>query len=396
MPRMVESPTRFPFTQKALDQVAPPPPGSPSAQAEVCDAQCAGLRFAVSGASGRRFWYYRYRYRQRKRCLKIGEYPGVTLREAREKAWDMKAMLARGEDPAAWKAEQAAVPTFREFVEDRYAPHARATVRRYDVIESRLKTGALPWFGDMRLDAITAEDVSRFHAATRARLSPATANHHLIALKRILNLAVEWGVLEKSPAKAAKKYLDAGARDRYLNGDELKRFIAALDTCDNAPVAEGLRMLLLTGLRAREVFDLAWADVDEENRSVLLRKTKAGKPRRVSLSNAAWAVIERMRALREGGHPYVFPGLKPNTPVLQPHRCFRGILKQAKIEDFKLHDLRHTFASYMVQSGASLFEVQKALGHADSSMTQRYAHLADAGLRDKAERAAARLTGTDG
>ena len=103
-----------------------------------------------------------------------------------------------------------------------------------------------------------------------------------------------------------------------------------------------------------------------------------------------------MRQLRAGDHPFVFPGRMPNTPVMQPQRAFAAVLEAARISDFRIHDLRHTFASHMVQSGATLFEVQKALGHASSQMTQRYSHLADTALRDRAEVAAQHLTGTDG
>ena len=320
----------------------------------------------------------------------------MSLKQARERAWEMKSMLARGEDPAAWKRAQAAVPTFREFVETQYLPHMRTTVRRPDVIISRLNTGALPWFRDTSLDAITTRGVQQFHAAMKERLSPTTANHHLILVKRILNLATQWEVVGQNVAAGIRKFAEPAGMERYLSGAELKRFTKALDECDNVPVASGLRTLLLTGLRSREVFELPWADVDTETKSILLRKTKAGKARRVYLSGAAWAEVDRMRALRKGEHPYVFPGRKPDTPVKQPRCSFRRILKEAGIEDFRIHDLRHTFASHMVQSGATLFEVQRALGHANTATTARYAHLCDEGLRQSTQKAVARLTATDG
>jgi integrase len=160
-------------------------------------------------------------------------------------------------------------------------------------------------------------------------------------------------------------------------------------------VASGLRTLLFSGLRAREVFGLPWADVDADARSIHLRKTKSGKARRVYLSSAAWAEIERMRGLRRGEHAFVFPGRAPNTPVMQPHHAFRVILKEAGISDFRIHDLRHTFASHMAQSGASILEIQKSLGHASSAMSERYSHLDDVALRARAEQAAQHITGTN-
>lgn len=129
---------------------------------------------------------------------------------------------------------------------------------------------------------------------------------------------------------------------------------------------------------------------------MLLRKTKTGKSRRVYLSGAAWAEIERMREHRSNSHPCVFPGRQPGRPVADPRCTFKAALNDAAIADFHVHNLRHTFASHMVQLGASLFEVQKSLGHSSSAMTQRYAHLADTGLRDRADQTAQRLTGNGG
>jgi integrase len=100
-----------------------------------------------------------------------------------------------------------------------------------------------------------------------------------------------------------------------------------------------------------------------------------------------------MKQLRKGDHPFVFPGRAPNTPVMQPNHAFHTILKEAKISDFRIHDLRHTFASHMVQSGATLLDVQKTLGHATPSMSMRYSHLSDTGLRERAEQAALHITG---
>jgi integrase len=395
MPKMAISETRFRFTQRALEELPPHDPDSPSSQLELCDAECVGLRFNKS-KSGRSFWLFRYRWRGRKLCIKLGEFPGMNLRHARERGWEMRGMLARGDDPRAAREAKLNVLTFREFTEQHYLPHAKATTRRPDIIISRLNTGALPHFGDRHLDAITTRDVQQFHTRMRERVSPTTANHHLIVLRAMLNLAVKWEMLAKNPCAGIKKFQEPEGRDRYLSQDEVKRFLEACDNCDNVVIASGLRLLLFTGLRSREVFHLPWADVNVEERSIYLRKTKAGKARRVLLSNVAWVEIERMRALHDGQHKFVFPGQHPGQPVMQPHRCFRGLLAAAKIKDFRIHDLRHTHASYLVQSGATLFEVQKALGHSSSDMTQRYAHLADTTLRDRAEVAAQRLTGTGG
>jgi integrase len=393
---MVESETRFNFTQKLLDALPPHPEDAKGMQRYYSDAGCTGLNLAVS-KTGRKFWNFRYQWRGRAKRLWIGEMgPHLLLKQVKDRVWEMKAMISRGEDPGAWKQQQAAMLTFGEFVEQQYLPYANKTVRRPDIIVSRLNTGALPWFRNKLLDTITTRDVQQFHATMKEKLSAITANHHLIALKRVLNVALQWEVITgKNPAVGVKKFQEPTGRDRYLSTDEVQRFLVALDECDNVPVASGLRMLLYTGLRSAEVFSLPWSEVDFEAKSIHLRKTKAGKARRVYLSSQAWAEIERMKERHDGTHKFVFPGYHPGDHVREPHRCFRNILKAAKIDDFRIHDIRHTHASYLVQSGASLFEVQKALGHSSSQMTQRYAHLNDTTLRDRAEVASQRLTRTD-
>lgn len=394
MSRALESPTHFRFTQKQLEELPPHDPASPSAQREFSDAECVGLRFNKS-KSGRCFWLFRYRWRGRKCVIKLGEFPGMTLRHARERGWEVRGMLARGEEPRIAREAKASAMTFGEFAEKHYLPHARATVRRPDVIVSRLNTGALPYFKSKILDAITTRDVQQFHSTMRQKLSPTTCNHHLVLVKAMLNCAVKWEMIPKNPAVGIRKFQEPTGRDRYLSQDEVRRFLEALDAAENVVVASGLRALLFSGLRCREIFDLAWNDVDDEAHSVHLRKTKSGKARRVYLSSAAWAEVERMRSLRKGDHPYVFPGKLANAPVAQPQRTFAAAIAAAGIKDFKIHDIRHTFASHMVQSGASLFEVQKSLGHSSSAMTQRYAHLQDTSMRDRADQTAHRLTGGD-
>ncbi len=394
MPRMVESRTHFRFTQQKLEALPPHDPESPSAQLELSDAECVGLRFNKS-KSGRCFWLFRYRWRGRKQVIRLGEFPGMNLRQARERGWEVRGMLSRGDEPRQNREVQAAIVTFGEFTEKHYLPHARATVRRPDIIVSRLNTGALPHFKSKRLDLITTHDVQKFHAMMRKKVSPTTANHHLIVLKAMLNLAVKWELIPKNPCVGIKKYQEPAGRDRYLSQDEVRRFLEALDKSDKVVIACGLRTLLFSGLRSREVFDLRWEDVDVEAKSIHLRRTKSGKTRRVYLSAMAWAEIERMGALRKGDHPFVFPSKQGIAPVAQPQRAFLAALKEAKITDFRIHDLRHTFASHMVQSGASLFEVQKSLGHSSSEMTQRYAHLNDGNLRNRADQTAQRLTGGD-
>jgi integrase len=143
-----------------------------------------------------------------------------------------------------------------------------------------------------------------------------------------------------------------------------------------------LRFLLVTGVRCGEALSLEWANVDIERGVAFLPKTKSGRSRQVILNDLASDVLRGMEERRFGDHPFVFPGSRPGTHMAEPRRVFARVKAMAKIdESLRLHDLRHTYASIAVQNGASLYEVQKLLGHSSSIITQRYSHLTTDGLR---------------
>lgn len=393
MTNPLESPSRFVFTKERLDAFGPHPADSRSMRGELCDAMCVGLRLAVGRSDPpHKTWFFRYRWRGKKRIITLGPYEGLTVKKARERVYELRAMLARGEDPSEAKRARAAVPTVSEFVDEYYLPHAQATVRSVDTIVSRLRTGITPYFGDRQLDAISRRDIMLFMNTMKEKTSATTANHHFILIRRLMNLAVQWEMIRRSPCTGIKKFKQPSGRDRYLSKEEVRRFLNATSECPNAVVASLFRLLLFTGLRFGEAVSLRFDVVCQETKSVRLIKTKAGTTRRVYLSSYAWAEIELMTAQRKDEHPFLFPGRRPDTHLCQPAHQFVKIIGKAKITDFRIHDLRHTFASHMVQSGATLFEVQNALGHASSEMTQRYAHLSHAGLRERAESAAKHCT----
>lgn len=175
MSRTGTSETNFRFTHKALEELPPHDPSSPSAQMEYCDLECTGLRFN-KGKTGRCFWFMRYRWRGRKCIIKLGEFPGMSLKQARERGWEIRSMVTRGEDPRAAREQKKMMLTLREFVDEQYLPQAKATTRRPDVIISRLNTGALKHLGDRHLDCITTRDVQVFHTAMRHSIRGSRSN----------------------------------------------------------------------------------------------------------------------------------------------------------------------------------------------------------------------------
>ena len=156
----------------------------------------------------------------------------------------------------------------------------------------------------------------------------------------------------------------------------------ALEKSDR-PEASAIRLLLLTGARKSEVLKARWEHVRLDLRLLVVPLSKSGKPRHIPLSDEAIAI---MRAIpRQPGNPWLFPGEAPGKPLSDLYLFWNKLRRELGLADVRIHDLRHTFASFLVNAGHSLYEVQKLLGHSDPRTTMRYAHLEQASLVTVAE-----------
>ncbi len=387
------TPTRFRFTDRAIEALPPNPADSASTDKEISDDLVPGLKIFV-GRTGTKTFHLRYRLLGRKRCIRIGPFPSVTVKDARLRAHEFRAMIARDVDPLAERAAKAAVPTFQEYSLSTYLPYAKSRKRSWRDDEQKIHKVFIPAFGKRRLTEITTRDIVAALDGVHKRRAPATANRYFAVLMRMLNLAVQWSYLERNPMVGMKKFRENNARERYLTSDEIVRVLKELETWPNRAISGLLRFLLFTGMRRGEAMGLSWDRVNLDNATVFLNKTKNGKTRTVLLNSLALEVLrDEMQVLRKDGHPYVFPGHFRNAPIVCPTNAFHRLCEKLGIADLRIHDLRHSFASLAVNAGASLYDVQKLLGHSSSTMTQRYAHLADQTLRNATESVATSITG---
>jgi integrase len=374
----MSTPTRFKFTQKLIDQLPPHPAEARSKEAEYTDTEVAGLKLLVS-KSGRKFYYFRYTLNGQKRGMKIGEHGAFTVAEARKQALELRGQVNRSIDPQAEKTLSRAMPTFEEFALNEYLPYARQHKRSAKWDESKLKIHLLPKFGRRKLNEITVREIQLYHAEIKASHCAATANRHLSLLSKLFKLAVQWERIGKSPCAGVQKFKENNQRERFLSQDEIQRMFKAMEDEPNRVAVAALKFLLLTGLRREEGLQARWEHIDLERGTLYLPHTKNGKSRHVVLSPDALALLQGQE--RQPGHSYVFPGKVPGQPLNNPTKAFRRILAAAGIENLRIHDLRHSFASLAVNAGATLYQVQHLLGHASAQTTQRYAHLADSALR---------------
>ena len=368
------------FTKRWIEQLPPNDNDSPLREKEYSDTQVVGLKLLVNKA-GRKFFYLRYLINRRKRGIKLGEFGVMSLIEARQKAIELKAQIQKGIDPQAEKQHLSTIPTFKAFVQDSYLPWAYANKISANSDASKISLHLLPVFGNVRLDHITPQALQRYIDGLKRTHTPATCNRHLSLLSRLLNMAVQFGTIPKNPAVGIRKAQENNERQRFLSGDEIARFLQALAQDDNRIAAAFLEFLLYTGVRRSEALHAQWEHVDMAKKVWFIPRAKNGKHRHVLLNAKALAMLECLPRV----NAYVFPGKVAGKPLNNPQKCFTRTLQRAGIKDFRLHDLRHTYASIAINNGASLYEVQHLLGHSQVKTTTRYAHLADDTLRRVSE-----------
>lgn len=369
---------QFKFTKKSVEALPPCPTDHTGKEMEYSDSDVAGLRLQVTRL-GRKSFLFRYSFNGRKRAMKVGNYPEIGIEEARQQVIEWRTTLHKGFDPQEKREEEAkAGLTFQQFFANYLWPHVLATKRSAKADESRFRNHILPKFGHREMAKITPLEIQQFHNENRVRLAPATANRIFEVIRRSYNLASGlWGLIPPTANSAAgiRLHKENNRRERYLSqGDELKRFMLALDRLQNQDMADIFRLLLATGCRKNEILYLRYDQLRLDRREIYIPRPKSGKGRHVVLNDVASSILERRRPIP--GNPYVFPGKIEGRPVTSPERAWRAVLKDAGIDPktTTLHTLRHTHASYLVGI-CSLHEIAGILGHASTATTQRYAHL---------------------
>jgi integrase len=305
---------------------------------------------------------------------RLGDATVLTLSQARKKCRAELNNIAMGQDPGANKATLRLVPTFAQFIEDQYLPHVRSYKKSWETDVSLLKNHLLPRFGTRYLDEISRQDIVKMHSDRRASgAAPGSANRLLIMMRYIFNLALRWEVpgIKGNPTKNVPLMAEHNKKERYLSEDEARRLYEAVCESENTMLQYIVPMLILTGARKREVLDAKWEDFDFDRRLWRIPTTKLGRPRHVPLSDG---VLNLLSAMERKGD-WVFANPKTNKPFVSIFCAWNTARAKVGLADVRVHDLRHSFASLLINSGRSLYEVQKLLGHTQIKTTQRYAHL---------------------
>jgi integrase len=339
------------------------------------DTMTRGFMLEVRSSGGKTF-YQRYTdERGRERQYKVGPADVLTLRQAKRKAKQIKTQAILGGDPQRERQERRSIPTLRTFVEDRYLPFVRTYKRSWQTDEIVLRVHVLPRVGHLFLDEITTERITEIVAAMQSdEYAPGTVGRVIVIVRYLFNLVRKWNVLRgpENPASGIPVPADV-QRNRFLDKDETKRLVEALAKDENQVAAKAILLLLLTGARRNEITHARWEHVDLKASTLFVPLSKSGKPRHIILSKDAVAVLTSVLPLP--GNPYVFPSPLTGRPSPSLYFPWQRIRTKAGLRDVRLHDLRHSFASALVNDGWELYTVQQLLGHTHAKATQRYAHL---------------------
>jgi integrase len=362
---------------------------------EFCDTAVPGLYVEVRNTSpDQGTFYLRYKDSSGKTChAKIGRTIDIDLATAREKAKERRAEITLGADPAAEKKARKAILTFTTFFEDHYLPVARQTKRTWKRDQELFNLRLKDKFGRKKLSQITRAEIQTFHTRLRGKgLAGATCDHYVKLLRRCLNLAVEWDLLNQNPAANFRLFNEPNQVEHFLDEDELSRLLEVLRKDQNQTVAQLVLWSLATGARLSESLGARWDHIDRARRiwRIPASNSKSKRVRAIPLNAAAVGVLDALDT--EDEFEWLFVNRRRKQPYRNVAKAFDRIRRAADLPHLRFHDMRHGFASHLVSAGKSLYQVQQLLGHSDPKTTMRYSHLSPAALQDAADAASDALT----
>ena len=366
-------PAQIKITKRAIDQLK-----TDGTDRFYWDRELPGFGVRVR-ASGRKFFVAQYRTKGRSRRMTLGPVTAFGPEDARRRAMVLLSEAKAGGDPAAQRdadRKAATVKALGERFLDEYVPAHCKPSTAYEYRRS-VELFIDPKIGRRKVTEIQRSDIAELHHGLRE--TPYQANRTLGVLSKMFSLAEIWGLRPDSsnPCMHVKRFKEE-KRERFLSPQESQRLGRLLDEIiedgsETRSAVTAIRLLMLTGCRLSEIQKLRWEHVDLEAGELRLPDTKTGG-RAVPLAPSAVRLLESLP--REQDNPWVIAGKKPGSHLTDLQHPWRRIRKRAELDDVRIHDLRHSFASRALALGEGLPMIGKLLGHTQVQTTARYAHLA--------------------
>jgi integrase len=332
-----------------------------------------GVRVTAAGAKAYVISYRTKAYIERRLTIGAVSVWGANPKRARDEAKRILRIVDAGGDPLGEQRAERQAPTVRDLAQRAVEEHfSRKSESLRKDVDGQLAKWILPAIGNLKVEAVRPSDIEAVHRKVTRAGSPIRANRCVSTLSRMFVLAKRWGYRADNPAASATDANPETSRRRYLTPDELGRLLEVLAAVPDQSLADMLRMCLLTGARSGEVMS---ARFDQFQDGVWHKRSSEVKQRRghdVKVSPPVAEIIARRRAATNGEH--LFPG-RGQPHLTNVYRSWATICAAAKLDDFRIHDLRHSAASFLVSGGWTLGAIGAVLGHSRTQTTSRYAHL---------------------
>lgn len=378
----------------------------------VFDDEVRGFAVRV-GATGDKAFYYVYRAGKGRgaqlKWLKLGSYPTISVEQARALAKSKAAAVALGADPAQDVKESKIMPTVQAALETFFTEHVESKLKKSSQKQYRglIDKHIVPAFGKLKATEVEHRHIAQLHYSMRN--TPYFANRAFAVISKFFAWAEKNNIRPRgtNPATGIEKYKEH-KRLTFMGADELAKIGASLLELEqnwhdreearrekkkwdadipliSPQAANIIRLLCLTGARVGEILSLQWECLDLNAGLARLVDSKTG-PKAVHLPQPAVAILESIPQISE----WVFPG-KGVPHVTDIQRAWRIVCAKAELDGWRLHDLRHAFASVAVNSGHSLPQIGALLGHSQAATTKRYVHFEENPVHAVAEDTAARI-----
>jgi len=372
---------KFNFTVKAIEALPVPEKGK---RTYYRDSQTRGLWLQVRDSGTKTFQFYR-KIEGNPERISMGRFPDMNVFQARQKADEHNAAIARGENPADRARSERKQDRFVDLFQKYLEMHAKPYKKTWKEDESRFRRYLTGW-KDRKLPSIRKSHVQKLHADTGKERGPYAANRLLSLLHGVFEKAREWGFEGPNPCQGVKKFKER-SRERFIQADELPRFFQSLAHEPNADLRDFFLVCLLTGARRANVQAMRWEHVNLERGTWTIpgESTKTGDDYTVTLSNPVVEILEGRKP--ETGQGWVFPSSGKSGHIVEPKTAWKRILERAGIEDLRIHDLRRTLGSWEASTGASLTVIGKTLHHKNVDTTAIYARLNLDPVRQAVDRA---------
>lgn len=375
---------RFNFTKKQIQELELPT----QAKKMECywDSKTRGL-FLLVMSSGVMTFYVRRKVKGRSERLLIGRFPEVSVEQARSKAAAFHSALTEGKNLAQARRQDNAEITLGELFSEYIERHAKKSRKTWSVMLRDFDRYFKNW-QNRQLSGILAEDVETMHLSIARSRGKYAANRAVELLRAVFNKGIRWRLFRGENPATSVTFYPEDSRNRILVEDEFARFFASLDLEPDDRVRDFIMLALLTGARKTNLLSMRWSDI-HFNRCLWIipaDEAKNGSAETIALTPAELEILNRRSNSKKG--PFVFAGVGVTGHFVEPKRAWKRILKRAGIADLHVHDLRHSMASWMANTGSDVTLIKSALNHKDIKTTMNvYVHTVNDAERKAREKA---------